>query len=50
VTFVGVPGREYVFACAVGVANETNNVEAKAREPRLMSFLRVWVLFILPHY
>jgi hypothetical protein len=46
VTFVGAPGSEYVFACAVGATSETSSVEAKASEPRLMIFLTLRVVFI----
>ena len=45
-TLVGALGREYVFACAVGISNETNNAMAVASAPKPVNFLELWVCFM----
>jgi hypothetical protein len=34
VTFVGAPGKEYVFACAVGTMNESRSAAVTPTTPR----------------
>ena len=45
-TLVGAFGREYVFACAVGISNETNNAIAVASAPKPVNFLEIRVCFM----
>jgi hypothetical protein len=46
VTLVGALGNENVFACAVGISNETNNAMAVASAPKPVNFLEIRVCFM----